>query len=116
VISNYSASIFLQKPHETILPLTFTEEKDIPADHLDYALEQPYSEIVDYVSKLTLKTQIFQLLLESLRAENGARALAMDSSTRNAKNLLTEMKLVYNKLRQAKVTKELTELSSSLIE
>ncbi len=116
VISNYSASIFLQRPHETILPLSYSFSSNKALQTSEYTLEQPVEEIIDYVSKLTLKTQIFQLLLESLRAENGARALSMDNSTRNAKNLLSEMKLIYNKLRQAKVTKELTELSSSLLD
>lgn len=115
VISNYSASIFMQRPHETVLPLDLSFSTTHPVDS-SYTIEQPHEEIIAYVSRLTLKTQIFQLLLESLRAENGARALSMDNSTRNAKNLLTEMKLIYNKLRQAKVTKELTELSSSLLD
>ncbi len=114
VLSNYNASIFLQKPQKTVLPLHYKADTSLTQHAFD--LEQPIAEIADYIGNLTLKNQLFQLLLESLRAENSARALSMDSSTRNAKNLLTEMKLEYNKLRQAKVTKELTELSSSLLD
>ena len=53
-------------------------------------------------------------LLESMIAEAAARFISMDSSTRNAKNMLDSTKLQYNKLRQAKITKELIELSSSM--
>jgi F-type H+-transporting ATPase subunit gamma len=113
VISNYNASIFLQRPQKTILPLDYTAQASLPEQ--TFATEQPLAEIAEYIGNLTLKNQLFQLLLESLRAENSARALSMDNSTRNAKNLLTEMKLEYNKLRQAKVTKEIAELSSSLL-
>lgn len=114
ILSNYNASIFLQRPHKIVLPLHYTAHKKSSPE--TFHTEQPYAEITEYIANLTLKTHLFQILLESLRAENSARALAMDSSTRNAKNLLTQMKLEYNKLRQAKVTKELTELSSSLLD
>ena len=113
VLSNYNASIFLQRPQKTVLPLHCNVHAGTTPS---FTFEQPLKEITEYIWNLTLKNQLFQLLLESLRAENSARALSMDNSTRNAKNLLTEMKLEYNKLRQAKVTKELTELSSSLLD
>ena len=48
-----------------------------------------------------------------MMAEQSARFISMDSSTQNAENLLKSMQLLYNKLRQAKITKELAELSSS---
>ncbi len=114
VLSNYNASIFLQRPEKTILSLNYVHQKI--SEQTPYHMEQPVEEIAEYIGNATLKNQLFQVLLESLRAENSARALSMDNSTRNAKNLLTEMKLEYNKLRQAKVTKELTELSSSLLD
>ncbi len=114
VVSNYNASIFLQRPQKTVLSLNYVYQNG--AAEPAFKTEQPVTEIAEYIGNLTLKNQLFQLLLESLRAENSARALSMDNSTRNAKNLLTEMKLEYNKLRQAKVTKELTELSSSLLD
>ncbi len=50
--------------------------------------------------------------INSLLAEHAARFVSMDSSTRNAETLLEEMQRDYNKLRQAKITRELTELSS----
>lgn len=114
ILSNYNASIFLQRPEKTIVSLKYVHQKVWA--QTTYEIEQPIEEIVEYMGNLTLKNQLLQVMLESLRAENSARALSMDSSTRNAKNLLTQMKLEYNKLRQAKVTKELTELSSSLLD
>ncbi len=113
IISNLNISIFTQKPQSTIISLAHTSPANSNPE-LPFIIEQPFEEIFAYINNITIKTKIFQLLLESLRAENSARALTMDSSTRNAKKLLAEMKLMYNKLRQAKVTKELIELSSSL--
>ncbi|MBY0109595.1 MAG: F0F1 ATP synthase subunit gamma [Candidatus Babeliaceae bacterium] len=113
ILGNYNASIFLQRPEKTILPLHYNSDSK-SAEQI-FELEQPISEIVENIGNLILKNRIYYSLLESLRAENSARALSMDNSTRNAKNLLTEMKLEYNKIRQAKVTKELTELSSAMI-
>ena len=52
-------------------------------------------------------------LYESLLSEQSARFLSMDAATQNAQNLLNKMKLEYNKLRQANITRELTELSAS---
>ncbi len=112
ILSSYNTSIFLQRPEKTILPLYYNSSSKFTEQAFE--LEQPISEIVEYIGNLILKNNIFHSLLESLRAENSARALSMDNSTRNAKNLLTEMKLKYNKVRQAKVTKELTELSSAM--
>jgi F-type H+-transporting ATPase subunit gamma len=60
-----------------------------------------------------LEAELQSLLYESLLAEHAARFISMDNATRNAEKLLEETKSDYNKLRQAKITKELTELTSS---
>jgi F-type H+-transporting ATPase subunit gamma len=52
-------------------------------------------------------------LFQSLLAEHAARFISMDTATRNANSLLETTRLEYNKLRQAKITKELTELVGS---
>ena len=114
VLSNYNASIFLQRPQKSALAMQYDHPQKVP--NLPFALAQPVDQITRSVSQLNLKNQLFQLLLESLRAENSARALSMDNSTRSAQKLIMHMKLEYNKLRQAKVTKELTELSGSLLD
>ena len=99
VVNTISFSIFLQKPQVTVIPLRSSTDPE-------------QRSIFEYY----LFIKIYTLLLESLIAENSARAISMESSTTNARNMLQKMKLDYNKLRQAKVTRELTELSSSLLE
>ena len=60
---------------------------------------------------MTLHATVYEGLFDSLLGEQAARFIAMDGATRNANSLLESMKLEYNKLRQAKITKELTELT-----
>jgi F-type H+-transporting ATPase subunit gamma len=57
-----------------------------------------------------LKTQLFKALLDSLAAEHGARMTAMHKATDNAGALIKELKLSYNKARQAAITNEILEI------
>lgn len=57
--------------------------------------------------------KIRTILFSSLLAEHNARFTAMDNATRNAENFLDTMKLQFNKMRQAKITKELAELAGA---
>jgi F-type H+-transporting ATPase subunit gamma len=57
-----------------------------------------------------LKVQLFKAILDSNAAENGARMTAMDKATENAGELLKELKLTYNRTRQAAITKEILEI------
>lgn len=115
IISNFAASFFIQKPivHQIIpahMPET-TENKTV-----DYRIEQPAQEIADNLTRLYLLSQIQHALFQSLLAEHAARFISMDNSTRNAETLLEKMQLDYNKLRQANITRELTELSAFFLQ
>ena len=59
-----------------------------------------------------LETQIYRALLESTASEQGARMTAMDNATRNAGDMIKRLTLVYNRTRQAYITKELIEIIS----
>ncbi|MEX0940072.1 MAG: FoF1 ATP synthase subunit gamma [Candidatus Babeliales bacterium] len=76
--------------------------------------EQDPEVILDQLSYFLLQSIVEDILFQSLIAEQASRFIAMDSSTRNASNLLEAMRLDYNKLRQAKITSELTDLVASL--
>ncbi len=110
VFSNRLKNFFIQKPHTTrlipFLPLN-------SASHVEYIWEQKPENILDYLVGECLQAHLEYLLFESLLAEQAARFISMDSATRNAKNILEETQLQYNKVRQAKITKELTELTGS---
>lgn len=115
-VSNYPKTFFIQKSEKKqIIPAPITLSENASSIHEDYILEQPASELLDYLKKLSIKVTIQELLFESLVAEQAARFLSMNSSTINADKLITSMKLDYNKLRQASITRELTDLAGSLL-
>ncbi len=107
---NTAPSFFSQKPIELqIIPSIQTEDA---APDIFYEWEQSAQEILSFLSEKYILSQIENALFQSLLAEHAARFISMDSSTRNAEQLLERMQRDYNKLRQAKITRELTELSS----
>jgi F-type H+-transporting ATPase subunit gamma len=79
---------------------------------VDYLYEQPPAEIFNDMVPRYIDTEIFRILLESAAAEHGARMAAMDSATNNAGELITELTLEMNKIRQAGITRELIEIVS----
>jgi F-type H+-transporting ATPase subunit gamma len=83
------------------------EEKSVETDYI-YLPNQ--EEIVIGMVPKALKIQLFKSILDSNAAENGARMTAMDKATENAGELLKELKLTYNRTRQAAITKEILEI------
>jgi len=76
----------------------------------DYIYQPDQLEIVSGLIPKSLHVQLFKALLDSNASENGARMTAMDKATENAGELLKELKLVYNRSRQAAITKEILEI------
>ena len=76
----------------------------------EYIFEPGKAEIVEQLIPLSLKTQFFKALLDSHASEHGARMTAMHKATDNAKEMLRELKLSYNKARQAAITNEILEI------
>lgn len=76
----------------------------------DYIFEPNKEEIVSDLIPKSLKTQFFKALLDSFAGEHGARMTAMHKATDNAGEMLKELKLTYNKARQAAITKEILEI------
>lgn len=76
----------------------------------DYIYEPSVQEIVETVIPRSLKIQFFKALLESLASEHGARMTAMHIATDNAGELILQLKLTYNKARQAAITNEILEI------
>ncbi len=114
VYSNYQKSFFIQRPHKTLVfPLAECSTQEKSDGSSEYLFEQSPEELSTRIRHLMLTVTLEEILFESLLAEHAARFLSMDSSTRNAENLLITMKLEYNKTRQAAITRELTELASS---
>ena len=92
---------------EQYLPVSEPEDT---ASTGDYIYEPSKEEILSDLIPLSLKTQLFKALLDSMASEHGARMTAMHKATDNATELLRELKLDYNKARQAAITNEILEI------
>jgi F-type H+-transporting ATPase subunit gamma len=77
---------------------------------IDYIYQPNQIEILTGLIPKSLKVQLYKALLDSNASENGARMTAMDKATDNAGELLKELKLTYNRTRQAAITKEILEI------
>ncbi len=116
IFANALKTFFLQNPEQTtVLPLSRKIDESISESmpNEPYLWEQNPNEILNDLSVQYVTSKVYYLLFQSLLAEQAARFISMDNSTRNAKELLEETQRLYNKLRQAKITRELTELSAS---
>ncbi len=76
----------------------------------DYIFEPSKSEIVEQLIPKMLKTQLFKAIRDSFASEHGARMTAMHKATDNAKEMRDQLKLTYNKARQAAITNEILEI------
>lgn len=76
----------------------------------NYIFEPGKAQIITELIPKSLKIQFYKILLDSYASEHGARMTAMHKATDNADNLLKELKLSYNKARQAAITKEILEI------
>ena len=79
---------------------------------VDYIYEQPPAEIFARLLPRLVETQIFRALLESIASEQGARMTAMDSASKNARELIDSLTLNMNRVRQAAITNEIIEVVS----
>ncbi len=95
---------------EQFLPVLPPAKTSTAKVEVDYLYEPSQLEIVDGLIPKSLKIQLFKAVLDSNASENGARMTAMDKATENAGELLKELKLTYNRSRQAAITKEILEI------
>lgn len=96
---------------EQFLPvdLPARDENAVTSD-IDYIYEPGKEQILNELIPKTLKIQFYKVLLDSFASEHGARMIAMNKATDNASELIKELKLSYNKARQAAITKEILEI------
>jgi F-type H+-transporting ATPase subunit gamma len=99
---------------ETLLPLgadRLTQSADEKKAYgWDYIYEPDAPSVIDELLKRYLEALVYQGVAENMASEQSARMVAMKSATDNAGNLIAELKLIYNKTRQAAITKELSEI------
>jgi F-type H+-transporting ATPase subunit gamma len=95
---------------QQLLPIVPSEVEDNKSEIGDYIFEPSKLEIIGDLIPKTLKLQLFKALLDSWASEQGARMTAMHKATDNASDLKRDLKLQYNKARQAAITNEILEI------
>ena len=93
---------------EKVLPIDFTENYNVKNYNYDY--EPSRESTVNILLPKHLKVQMWQQMLESYSSEEAARMIAMDNATENAKEIIKELKLEFNKARQAAITTGMLEI------
>ena len=78
----------------------------------DYIFEPTLTLMIEELIPKILRTQFYKFMLDANASEHGARMTAMDKATENASELLKDLKISYNRARQAAITTELTEIVS----
>ena len=94
---------------EQLLPIS-GEALGSASGHWDYIYEPDAKQVVDELLVRYIETLIYQAVAENIASEQSSRMVAMKAASDNAGNVIDELKLIYNKTRQAAITKELSEI------
>ncbi len=109
VIYNYFKNAASQEVlYNQLLPIAFNSTESKPFQDMIYEPSKP--KIIQSLVPKYFNTQIWQCLLESFASEQAARMLAMDNATENAKEMISDLKLQFNKARQTAITTEMLEI------
>jgi F-type H+-transporting ATPase subunit gamma len=103
---NVATQILINEQFLPVQPQA-TEKKTIDTD---YIFQPDQEEILTGLIPKSLKVQLYKAVLDSNASENGARMTAMDKASENAGELLKDLRLTYNRTRQAAITKEILEI------
>jgi len=99
-----------QKPVvEQLLPIEALDTEGLQ-EHWDYIYEPQAADILDGLLMRYIESQVYRGAVENVASEMAARMVAMGAASDNAGELITELQLIYNKARQAAITKELSEI------
>ena len=110
IVNAQFVNTMTQKPTVTQLLPVLTEDADDLQEHWDYIYEPGAAEILDGVLMRYIESQVYRSAVESVACEMAARMVAMKAASDNAGNLIGDLQLIYNKARQAAITKELAEI------
>jgi len=110
LVNSRFVNTMTQKPHvEQLLPVETVDAADL-AEHWDYIYEPEAAAILDGLLMRYIESQVYRGAVENVASEMAARMVAMGAASDNAGELIDELQLVYNKARQAAITKELAEI------
>ncbi|MGH8235437.1 MAG: F0F1 ATP synthase subunit gamma [Steroidobacteraceae bacterium] len=110
LVHNEFVNTMSQKPIVRQLLPVVTEDEDKLQKMWDYIYEPSAAELLEGVLMRYIESQVYQGAVENVACEMAARMVAMKSATDNAGKLIEELQLIYNKARQAAITKEISEI------
>lgn len=112
ILNTNFLSLFSQKPiNKRLLPAVFEATEESNSDTI---FEPSASELLPGLIRHYLELSVYQSMLENYLSEQAARMLAMQNATNNAKDIIEELKLLYNKQRQERITNELLDISGGM--
>ena len=110
LVENNFVNTMTQSPEvTTLLPLVADEDPDMK-HHWDYIYEPDAQEVLEALLMRYIESLVYQGVVENIACEMAARMVAMKSATDNAGELIDELRLIYNKARQAAITQEISEI------
>ena len=110
IVFNDFVNTMTQQPTiERLLPLPETDDEEVH-EIWDYIYEPDAEALLDSVLTRYIEALVYQAVLENLASEHAARMIAMKNATDNASELIDDLKLAYNKARQAAITQEISEI------
>ena len=111
LVSNEFINTMTQNPQvEQLLPIAVEEPEEELKHHWDYIYEPEAKEVLDALMMRYIESLVYQGVVENIACEQAARMIAMKSASDNAGDLISDLKLVYNKARQAAITQEISEI------
>ena len=112
VFNEYLSAIQQRVVHRVLLPLEPPQGGEAAEDFIDYFYEPNKEQLLDRIVHRYLANQIFEVVLESVASEHGARMTSMENATENAGDMILQLTMEFNKARQNTITKELMEIVS----
>lgn len=124
VFTNFINTLTQKPEARTLLPISKIEaldldvqghggKQELQTSETEYLFEPSASGVLSNLLPQYVNYQVFQFLLEAKASEHSARMVAMKNATDNAKQIIKDLTLEYNKLRQANITKELLEITTA---
>jgi len=115
ILYSHFVSVFTQAPRvETILPIVIPNgQQEDKSKSFTYVFEPDLPKLLPPLLKHYLEMTLYRYLLESYISEQASRMIAMQNATTNAKDVILELRLEYNKQRQAKITNEILDITNT---
>ncbi len=92
-----------------LAPIVSIKQDNHPA-HWDYIYEPEAKDVIESLAKRYIESMVYQAAIENVACEQASRMIAMKNATDNAQEIIDDLKLIYNKVRQAAITQELAEI------